>query len=202
MAILNPTGMDTTTGQFKIAQTGDTLLFPSSTGFLTVLYAATTDSTLTNTITETSIIPTGIGTLTAPANFLVVGKVLRARIAGIYTTPGLGTPAITVKIKLGSTVIGSVTTSSLAVGITGARFYGDSYITVRSIGASGSVVIDSGVTYNTTGNVIVSDALNNGAAAVTIDTTGSLTMDVTGTWDTASTTRIIKVTTFTLEALN
>lgn len=167
------------------------------------LFVATADKTVTNTVSETSIIPTGSGSTTLAASYLTVGKALRLRLGGVYSTPALATPAVTIKVKLGSTVLATVTTTSLLSGASSLEFDGEVLITCRSTGASGSVVIHGDIEYATgLGGTIAVDPLNNGGATVTVDTTTSKVLDVTVTWDAATSSRSAKATSCTIEALN
>lgn len=172
----------------------------ASTG---TIFTQTADKTVTNTVTETSIVGTGIGTLTLPANFFVAGKTIRFRIGGIYSTPSLATPSVLIKVKYGSTVLASVTTSSLLSGATTLEFDGEILVTCRTIGGSGSVAIHGDIEYSTgVAGTIAVDSLNNVGATATIDTTASSLLDVTITWDSATSTRIVKSTISTCEVLN
>lgn len=168
-----------------------------------VIFTATADATVTNTVTETSIIGTGVGTTTLPANFFVAGKSIRLRIGGTYSTPAIGTPSVIVKVKYGSTGIATVTTSSLISSAAGYEFDGEVFITCRTTGSSGTVMVHGDIEYATgiAGTISV-DPLNNGGATTTINTTTSNTLDVTIQWDTNTTTRIVKATVCELEVLN
>lgn len=167
------------------------------------LFAQTSDQAVANTVTETSIIGTGNGTMTLPANYLVAGKTLRIRIGGVYSTPALSTPSVLIKLKYGSTVIATVTTSSLLTAATALQFDGQAMITCRSVGTTGSVVVHGSLLYST-GAVGTNslDALNNAGSPTTIDTTTANLLDVTIIWDSATTTRIVKTTISAMEALN
>lgn len=171
------------------------------------LWISTTGKTITNTASETSVISsTGIGSLTIPANFFTVGKVLRVRLGGTYQTP-LIPSNVTVKVKLGSTVIDTtvVTGSVLATSSTANRFVGDALITCQAVGASGSVVIEGGVGFG----VIISSIpvlatvdINNAGAATTVDTTISQVFDITATWAAAQIGQGTITTNMILEAIN
>jgi hypothetical protein len=168
-----------------------------------VLFTQTADKTVTNTVTETSIIGTGVGTLTLPANFFVAGKTIRLRVGGVYSTPALGSPAVTVKVKYGSTVLATVTTTSLLTGASSLEFDGEVAITCRTTGVSGTVMTHGDIEYATgLGGTIAVNSLNNGGTATTINTTTSNLLDVTVTWDSASVDRIAKSTVTTVEVLN
>lgn len=167
------------------------------------IFTQTATKTITNTITETSIIGSGIGTPSLPANFFVVGKTIRLRIGGIYTTPALATPSIVIKVKYGATVIATVTTSSLLSGATNLEFDGEVLITCRTTGATGTVMVHGDIEYSTgLAGTIAVDSLNNAGATTTIDTTGGNLLDVTITWDSATTTRSVSSTITTIEVLN
>lgn len=167
------------------------------------VFTQTADKTVTNTVTETSLIGTGVGTMTLPANFFVAGKTIRLRIGGIYTTPAVATPSVVVKVKYGSTVIATVTTTSLLSGATNLEFDGEILITCRTTGGSGSVMCHGDIEYSTgLAGTIAVDPLNNAGAATTIDTTGANALDVTITWDSATATRSVKSTVTTVEILN
>lgn len=166
------------------------------------IFTQTADKTVTNTVTETSIVGTGVGTATLPANFFVAGKSVRFKIGGVYSTP-VSVPSIVVKIKLGSTIIAQVTTTSLLSNASSLEFNGEVTLTCRSTGASGTVMTHGYIEYATgiTGTIAV-DALNNGGATTTVDTTASKLLDATITWDSATSTRIAKSTVCTMEVLN
>lgn len=182
---------------------------PTSTArqvFSGVLFTQTADKTVTNTVTETSIIGTGVGSLatamTLPANFFVAGKAIRVRIGGIYSTP-IGVASLIIKVKYGATTIATITTTSLLSAASNLEFDGEVLITCRTTGATGTVVVHGDIEYSTgiTGTIAV-DPLNNAGAATTIDTTASSLIDVTVQWDTNTTTRIATSTTTTMEVLN
>lgn len=168
-----------------------------------LLFVSTADKTVSNTVAETSIIGSGVGSLSLSSNFLTVGKTVRLRIGGVYSTPTLATPSVLIKIKLGTVIIATVTTSSLFSGASNLEFDGEILLVCRSIGASGSVVVHGDIEYSTgiAGTISV-DSLNNSGSETTIDTTISNTIDVTVSWDSSTSTRIVKATITTIEVLN
>lgn len=198
MAKLIPVGMNASNGSFTIAGSSDYMQNIA-------LFVQTSDKTVTNTVTETSMLGTGVGSLTLPAGYFdAAGKVLLVDISGIYSTPAVVASSVLIKIKIGSTVLASGTTTALATGATGLRFSGKSFITCRTSGASGVLSIDAAINYNVSGSDIpVSDPLNNGGSTITgIDLTGSLAFDITATWDLATTTRSATSTVTILRSLN
>lgn len=168
-----------------------------------VIFTQTADQTVTNTVTETTILGTGVGTKTLPANFFVAGKTIRLRVGGIYSTPALATPSLIIKVKYGSTVVATVTTTALLSGATNLAFDGEVLITCRTTGGSGTVMVHGDIEYATgVAGTIAVDPLNNAGATTTIDTTASNALDVTVQWDTNTTSRIAKSTVCTIEVLN
>lgn len=167
----------------------------------TVIFVATADKTVTNTSAATSIIGTGVGSITLPANFLVAGKTLRISIGGVFST--LLTPGnLTIVVKLGSTTIASSTISNILASASNNAFQGAGTITCRSAGASGSVSMNGNVNYDTGVLTRGFAALNNSGSTVTLDTTASQTLDITVQWATASASNSIKATTATVEILD
>lgn len=167
------------------------------------LFTQTTTKTVTNTVSETSIIGTGSGYgLTSPINFYTLAKTLRLRIGGIYTTPIGSTPSLIIKIKCGTVVIATVTTTGLLAGATNLRFDGEIFIVCQSIGATGTVMVHGDIQYaaGLAGQVLF-DPINNSGATTTINTTISNLLDVTVQWDVASTTRSVTSTVAVLETL-
>ena len=165
-----------------------------------VMFTQTADKTVTNTTTETSLIGTGVGATTLPSGFFIAGRAVRIKLSGVFSTPG--TPGtMTVKVKLGSTVLASKVTSSLVPGGVNDYFDLESTIICRATGGSGSFVSSGKMEYQGgTGTVV--DAINNSGSAVTVATNTSQTLDVTVTWDTADAAKVIKSVLATIEVLN
>lgn len=168
-----------------------------------ILFTQTADKSVTNTTSETSIIGTGIGTLTLPANFFSVGKTIRITVSGVYSTVAVTGDTVTIKVKYGSTVIGSTATTSLLAGASNLYFWAECLITCRSLGASGTVQISGGTTYNiSTVGGLAEDPMNNGAATTTVDTTASSLLDVTVTHSAANASNTVKSLVSSFEVLN
>lgn len=167
------------------------------------IFTQTADQTVSNTVAETTILGTGVGGKTLPANFFVAGKSIRIRIGGVYSTPIASTPSVLIKIKYGSTVVATVTTTGLLSGATTLEFDGEVLMTCRTIGSSGTLMVHGDIEYATgVGGTISVDPLNNAGSTVTINTTTSNALDISVTWDSATPTRIVKSTIATIEVLN
>lgn len=166
-----------------------------------ILFVGTADKTVTNTTTETTAFPTGVGTRTLQADWWQVGRSVRIKGFGVYTTPAITGGTVTIKVKLGSTVIAQVATSALLVGATAAAFALEVVITCRTTGASGSVVIGGAVNYEVASAGRLFDNLDNDGAATTVDTTAEVDIDITSQWDSASVSKIIKTVVALIELL-
>lgn len=166
-----------------------------------VLFTATATATIANTTTETTVFGSGVGTLTLPANFFTAGKTIRIMIGGVFST--LVTPGnLTVKVKLGSTTIATVTISNLLASASNNAFQVQGDITCRSTGGSGTVMVNGNINYDTGTLVRGVAPLNNAGATTTIDTTASQALSVTVQWATASASNTISATTATVEVLS
>lgn len=172
-----------------------------------LLYVATANKTVGNTTTETSIIGTGIGSLTLPATavealpvtttpFWHPGKTIRVRIMG-YISQLVAGPNRTVKIYLGSTALGTVGPSTSATAVTNVGFLYEFLTTCRTTGATGTAYTQATLFHSGLGQNYM-----NSTSTVTIDTTAGAALDVKFTWGTADVSNTITSTNVTVEALN
>jgi hypothetical protein len=157
------------------------------------LFCQTADgATITNTVTETSIIGAGQGTLTVPANAFVVGNSYHAKIGGEISAQNGDT--ITIRIKNGATVLASTGTISLS-SCTTQGWEIEIDFTIRTIGVSGSILTNGNFIYNRDTGAFEGFVFND---LQTIDTTLSSTLDITVEWGQAKTQDVIKSTSFML----
>lgn len=196
--ILTPVGMNSS-GQFCIGASGDALSIGTQS-FVTCIYAATTDATVTNTVTETSAIGTGNGTKTLAANSISSGRVLRIDGGGVYSAAAVTPGNLTIRVKLGSTIIASVVLGALVSGASTLAYNFESILVFRTIGATGTVLCHGMIDYNSGVGRNFGD-LTNGGVVTTIDTSVSQVIDVTAQWQTASTSNILKNTFSNIEIL-
>ena len=161
------------------------------------LFAQTADKTVANTGTETSLIGTGQGSVTLPADFFSVGKTIRFRWLGYNSTTS---PAGTLifRVKLGASTIMATATNTATNNLANNRVEIFGEITCRSVGASGTV--------HGQGSVIRATAANAASrwqmvktSTSTVDTTGSLLFDITVQWGTASASNTMTMTNGILE---
>lgn len=163
---------------------------------VTAIFTQTRDETVANTTSEQTIIGSGTGTLTLPADFFIVGKSIGYEIRGVHSSTG--NPNITIKCKLGSTII--ATTGAVASGNgTNDGFVIKGIITCRSVGASGTVA-SSGEFQELHNNGTVKGITKVGTT--TIDTTTSQNLDITVTWGTASAGNTITSQVATFKIIN
>lgn len=172
-----------------------------------LLYTATASATVANTTAETSIIGTGIGSLTMPATavealpvttvpFWFAGKTIRVRVMG-YISQLVAGPNRTVKIYLGSTALGTIGPSSVATAVTDKGFMYEFLTTCRTTGATGTAFTQGTLFHSGIGQNYM-----NATSAVTIDTTTAAALDVKFTWGTGDPGNTITATNVTVEALN
>lgn len=145
-------------------------------------------STVANTNTETSFLLNGIGTLTLPANFFVVGKIVKIRIGGVFSTTG--TPTLRIRIKIGGTTIydsGNITTSAT---VSSVPWLVEFETICRTTGATGTLKSQARYTdLSNPGNGQIKFTSITGTT--TLDMTGTLAIDATAQWSAASASNTI-----------
>ena len=159
----------------------------------TGLYAQTiVSSTVTNTTTETSIVGTGVGSLTFGANTLTAGDSYHAKIGGLIAAQN--GDDLTIKIKSGTTVLATTGTISLSP-TTDLGWECELDFTIASTGASGEICTNGNFAYtrNTGGleGYVFQDV-------ETFDSTVDNTLDITVTWGQAKTQDTIYSANFVL----
>jgi len=182
---------------------GDRLYHTNSTAIREaisgVIFTQTGDQTIGNTTTETTLINGGVGTLTLPANFLIVGKAIRVRIRGIISNTG--TPNFTVKAKLGSTVIATSGLVTMSKNITDKYFDCEVLLTCRTTGASGTVIGTGKFEHDATGNQAETYGIIT-TSAVTVATTASQAINITFEWGTADVANTLTTQVGVVEIIN
>ena len=155
------------------------------------LFSQTADGpTVQNTTTETSIVGTGVGTLSVPANGFQVGDSFHAKIGGRFSTQnGHG---ITINVKTGATVLATTTILGSLQSAVSQGFEIELDFTIRAIGAAGEICTNGDFVYTNLNDVRV---FND---TVVFDTTVTNTLDVTIQWDQTSVSDAITATNFVL----
>jgi hypothetical protein len=165
------------------------------------LFTQTEDSTaITNTTTETSLLASGEGSLSVPANGFAVGNTFVAYLEGNLSS--LNNAQLTIRIKDNGTEL--ATTGVMTLVSTSDNYYElPIRFVVRAIGGAGvaSLMTSGSFHYTKTANnspeVISFDSLNNS----TFDTTTASTLNVTAEWGAASADNSIDTHVVTLQRI-
>jgi hypothetical protein len=162
------------------------------------LFSQTSNSaTVTNTITETSIVGTGVGTLYVPANGFSIGDSFLGRIIGHISSRNNDT--IRIKVKSGTAILGDTGLITMPQ-TTSKHFTIDLNFTVRTLGAAGVASIITGIVF--TYSKDASNAFEGDDSSIinntTFDTTSSNILDVTVEWGAADALNSIYSEYFTL----
>lgn len=167
------------------------------------LFVQTNTLTYANSVAVTNLLGTGIGITTLPANFWIIGRQIRIKGNGIYST-ALAGPSLAINTKLGSVQLATGTIAGLVSSASNLGFSFEILITCRSVGASGTVIIDGSLSFATSISLLTINTLylNNGGSTSTIDTTASQQVIINGTWGTQSVSNSLSLTTATIEQFN
>ncbi len=126
-----------------------------------------------------STVETILDSVTFAANELKAGDVIEVIAAGIATAT-TSSDTITGKIKLGATIISAVVGPD---GTNGDAWQLHAFITIRTDGASGTLVATSTVVNGAIGTATAKQYI---LASTAVVTTGTLVLAHTGTWSAAS----------------
>jgi hypothetical protein len=162
------------------------------------LFAQTAQSsTITATVTESSLITTGVGSLIVPSNGFAVGDSFTARLAG--TLSAANGQTLHVRVKSGSVLLADTGTMTLPT-ITTKYWQLEIGFTIRAIGAATVAIISSNGLFSYTQNSGNShEAIGfNTINSTTFDTTGSNTLSVTAEWGSTNAANSIFSSSFTL----
>ena len=164
------------------ANTIATLLPPVVSGLFT---QTANGPTVTATTTESTIVGTGLGSLTVPANGFQVGDSFKVDVVGHVSSKNNDT--IRIKIKSGSVILGDTGTVTMP-NITSKHYSINLNFTVRSLGAAGTASIASSGQFTYSKNA--SNAFEGSNFSIvnntTFDTTVSNTLDITVEWSSTS----------------
>lgn len=126
----------------------------------------------------TSMIGTGVGTLTIPANFLVAGRSIRLEIAGTIST-GSATPTLNLFLTLGGSNIVTTGAKAQTTSITTGDFYCIGILTARA--APGASVAVYGNIAFINNNATATPTMTGANGTANFTTNGSLALDFTCT---------------------
>jgi len=145
------------------------------------LYAQTVQGAVINTVGEQSIIGTGVGGLTVPADWFRVGDSYHGKIGGLINATGGGHRSeITINIKTGATILATTGQFDLDLA-TNQGWECELDFTIASIGATGTICTNGNFAYTKDGNRSVFGYIFQDVEV--IDTTIANTLDVTIEWN-------------------
>jgi hypothetical protein len=157
-------------------------------------FVATAPITVSNTVTESTLFGTGVGSLSLPANFWAPGRVLRVRIKGVFSTTG--TPNVTLRGKLGATTIVSSGAVATVGTIANLAWTLELELMCRSAGVTGTIIGQGMFRYSGQAPIGLP-----ATASITIDTTAASAINATIEWGTASGSNTITAHIGTVEVL-
>ncbi len=166
-----------------------------------VVFIFVSTGQVTNTTTESSVLGSGIGTLTFPANSLFLWRTIRLQACGILST-ALVPGTLRIKVKLGTTVILDTAAQTPTSSIVDLIWKLDAVITVRAVGSVTTVIGQAAFEYQATALSAMAVWAMTNTAAINVDLTASQVLDVTATWNTANASNNIRCTNCTVESLN
>jgi len=159
----------------------DTILGSPNPATLYGLYSQTANSATINTTGEQSIVGSGVGSLSIPADAFIVGDSFHAKIGGVLNaTGGGGRSELIVKIKTGATILASTGVFDLDTA-TNQGWECELDFTIATIGATGSICTNGNFAYVKDNDRKVSGYIFQDVQ--TIDTTISNTLDITVEWN-------------------
>jgi hypothetical protein len=169
-----------------------------STGLSPGLFSQTSDSVaVTNTTVESSLISTGVGTLSVPANGFQVGAAYIAYLSGVMSSQNNAT----MEIHLRSNGFILADTDPMILSATTGKFW-ELHVNfvIRAIGGGGvAAIVTSGrFSYNKDSGNIPESLGFSGVNNTTFDTTINNTLTVTATWGNASPSNSIQTRIFNL----
>ena len=163
------------------------------------LYAQTADSTpVTATAVETTIIGSGVGTLTVPANAFSIGNSFLCSLDGIISCTSASTVIIRIKTLTG-VLLADTGIIDLAAA-TNKSWILNLYFTIRTLGGPTVASISSGglFSYIRNGGTQFEGYVLSAINTTTFDTTVSNTLVITAQWDNDSINNSIISRNFTL----
>jgi spore coat protein U-like protein len=156
--------------------------------------------TITNTRTESTLIDTGVGTLSVPANGFKVGDTFHGQFMGILNS--LNNATLNFRVKTGSVVLATSNAQTLP-SITNGIWLLTLDFTIRAIGGPGVASI---VSFGTFYDIKQSNNQQQGFSftttnSTTFDTTIANTLNVTAQWGASSTSNSIHPDIFVLNKI-
>lgn len=159
-------------------------------------YTMITNTSIANTVTETTIIGAGLGSLTGLANTIPVGSTTRITANGAITINA--TPTLTFRIYGGATsttllATFAITLSTLAAG---SAWRLETCAVVKTIGAATTASVQLNSTFHVNDSTSVNTYGNQTLNNTTFDTTVNNVFNVTAQWSAAHASNILDTNQF------
>lgn len=162
-------------------------------------FVQTANRSFNTTNAVETLFGSGVGSLDLLANLLTVGKSVRIKIAGFFSSFS-SAGNFTIALTLDGVTIATTGATVMTNSMSNVGFELDFIITCRSVGVGGTVFGQGMFKAGTTSvNSAVVDVVATAAAAV--DTTVPLTIDVTWQWGTSNASNAVTVTNAIVEVL-
>jgi hypothetical protein len=189
-------GYNTNTGQMQTFAAG------IAGSINQTIFQSTGTLTYANSTATTSLVPTGVGSLTLPSGFWVAGRTVRIDSYGVFSTAAI-LPSLNACFKVNATSFCS-TAGAL---VSSAANYGLNFnltmtcVSVTSNTCTGYLL---GAATFSTGIGLGVDRLDisNSGNSTTWPTNSATTLDVTGAWSAASSSNSIKTNIVTVRVVN
>jgi hypothetical protein len=163
------------------------------------VFAQTSSVTVVNTATSTTLLGTLTGSATLPANFFGVGKTIKIYVSGTYSQD-TGSQDCALKLTIGGVAVGTITFTHNG-GLTNVFFDAEFTLTCRTAGATGTLQFMGIGRLNHSGTDLL-NFFQVSATSGSIDTTGTLAIDLQADWVTADADNSITASIVTTTFLN
>ena len=163
------------------------------------IFAQTSTVTVANTATSTTLIGTVTGVTTLPANFFGVGKTIKVFVSGTYNQAN-GSQDCALKLTIGGVSVGTITFNHNG-SLTTVYYDAEFTLTCRTSGASGTLQFIGLGRLNHTGTALL-NYFQVSSTSASINTTGTLAIDLQADWVTADPDNSITASILTATYLN
>lgn len=145
-------------------------------------YGITAAGTAGNTVSELSLMGTGVGSATIAANALTAGKGIYVIAWGFMSATGV--PTLTIKLKIGGVTIATTGTITMTTTTGTCQWQVTGIITCRTTGAGGTGFAQAQFQwFSSTAGSNIDQMPNN--ATFSLNTTTANAIDLTGQWSIA-----------------
>jgi hypothetical protein len=172
---------DFATGSSSGLLVADTSGNLTKTAGLTALgvFAQTSSVTVADTATSTTLLGALTGSATLPADFFGVGKTIKIYVSGTYSQD-TGSQTCALKLTIGGVAVGTITFTHSG-GLTNVFFDAEFTLTCRTTGATGTLQFMAIGRLNHSGTDLL-NFFQVSATSGSIDTTGTLAIDLQADW--------------------